>query len=60
LDLGVLVQAMQEFIRRANIAHYRKLLATPADEDQRRTLLRLLREEKAKTPPPKEKPDADD
>lgn len=59
-DLGVLVRAMQEYIRRANIANYRKLLATTTDEQQRRTLLRLLREEKAKAPPPEERPDADD
>jgi hypothetical protein len=50
---------MQGFIRRANIAAFRKLLATATDTDQRRILKRLLAEEEAKAPPPKEKPDGD-
>lgn len=47
---------MDELIARLNIEHYRKVLATEADETKRQTLLRLIAEEKAKlivltTPP---------
>ena len=42
---------MLEFVRRQNIAEFRKLLATTTDECQRRVLLRLLAEEEAKAPP---------
>jgi len=45
---------MQEVIRNANIAAFRKqLLAKPKDECQRLTLLKLLAEEEAKAPPSK-------
>ena len=40
--------ALQEFVRNSNIAEFRKLLAQATDEDQRRILLKLLAEEKAK------------
>ena len=43
---------MQEFVRNANIAEFRKLLLKTTDEYQRRTLLQLLAEEKAKAPLP--------
>jgi len=46
---------MWEFIQRANVANFRKLLATTINEDQRRTLLKLLAEEEAKAPPPEER-----
>jgi hypothetical protein len=42
---------MQEFVRKQNIAEYRKILAQTTDEDKRRILLRLLAEEEAKAPP---------
>jgi len=45
-------RAMQEFVRNANIAEFRKLLLKTTDEYQRRTLLQLLAEEKAKAPLP--------
>jgi hypothetical protein len=54
-DLGVLVPGMQEFVRKANIAEFRKLLATTTDKYRRRTLLRLLAEDEAKAPPPRPK-----
>lgn len=58
------VHAMQGFIRRANIAKYRKLLETTTDEEQRRTLARLLAEElrllgEENAPTPKEGRDDD-
>jgi hypothetical protein len=39
---------MDRSVARLNIEHYRKLLATEADETRRRTLSRLLSEEEAK------------
>jgi len=50
---------MQGFIRRANIAKFRGLLATTIDEGQRRTVMRLLAEEEARASPPKERRDDD-
>lgn len=48
--------AMQEFIRKANILEFRKILAKSTDECQRLTLLKLLAEEEAKAPPLKPTP----
>jgi hypothetical protein len=42
---------MEQFIHRQNLAHLRKLLAQPADEAQRRTLLKLLGEEAKEAKP---------
>ena len=39
---------MERFVKRKNIEHYRDLLKTIADPARRRTIERLLREEKAK------------
>lgn len=39
---------MDEFIAKANIEHYEKLLATETDRQKRRALERLLTEEKSK------------
>jgi hypothetical protein len=39
---------MDKFVARANIAHYRKLLAKETDEAKREMLARLLAEEEAK------------
>lgn len=39
---------MEKAIARHNIEHFRKLLASEADEAKRQTLLRLLAEEEAK------------
>lgn len=39
---------MDRTVARLNIEHYRKLLVTKLDEMKRRTLQRLLAEEKAK------------
>jgi hypothetical protein len=39
---------MDKFIAKANIAHFRKLLAKETDEAKRQTLARLLAEEEAK------------
>ena len=41
---------MEHFIHRHNLAHFRKLLAQPTDEAQRRMLVKLLAEEEAKEP----------
>jgi hypothetical protein len=41
---------MQEWIRQQNIAEFRKLLASKIDAEQRRILLRLLKEEQAGEP----------
>jgi hypothetical protein len=43
---------MQEWVRQKNIAEFRKLLATKIGDDQRRVLLKLLKEEQAMEPPP--------
>jgi hypothetical protein len=42
---------MQEWVRKQNIAEFRKLLAVTTDAEKRRILLQLLKEEKAKEPP---------
>jgi hypothetical protein len=39
---------MDRTVARLNIEHFRKLLATEADETRRQALLRLLEEEEAK------------
>ncbi|HEV2714085.1 MAG TPA: hypothetical protein VGU64_02395 [Terriglobales bacterium] len=39
---------MDEFVARANIAHYREKLATETDDAARQMLRRLLAEEEAK------------
>jgi hypothetical protein len=41
-------RSLEEFINRENIKNFRKRLKAPADEVQRRTLLKLLAEEEAK------------
>jgi hypothetical protein len=43
---------MEQFVHRQNLAHFRKLLAQPTDETQRRMLLKLIAEEEAKEPKP--------
>jgi hypothetical protein len=40
--------AMERFIRRQNVEHYRHLLETVTDENERERILRLLEEEKRK------------
>ena len=42
---------VQEWVRGQNIAEFERLLTQTNDPDRRRTLLRLLAEEKAKAPP---------
>jgi hypothetical protein len=42
---------MQEFVRKANIAEFRKLLVKSTDVYQFRTLLQLLAEEETKALP---------
>lgn len=39
---------MEKFIRRHNIEHFRHLLETVSDENERQTILKLLEEEKQK------------
>lgn len=39
---------MADFVARANIEHYRNLLAAEKDEAKRQTLLKLLAEEEIK------------
>ena len=43
--------AVQDFIHRKNLEHYRRLLAGTPDEAERALLVRLLAEEEAKDPP---------
>jgi hypothetical protein len=50
---------MQSFIHRKNLEHFRKLLAETTDEAERRTLLQLLTEEKAKDKAPAKAPNGD-
>lgn len=51
---------MDRTVAKLNIEHYKRLLATEIDEQQRRVLLRLLAEEEAKlNPPPGKKPPQD-
>ena len=40
---------MERFIRRQNVEHYRHLLETVTDENERERILRLLEEEKAES-----------
>lgn len=44
---------MKNFIHRENLALFKKRLADPCDDAERRVLLKLLAEEEAKEPPPK-------
>ena len=39
---------VERFIRRQNVAHYRKLLETVTDEKERERILKLLNEEQQK------------
>ncbi len=39
---------MDKFVARANINHYRQLLANEKDETKRQTIIRLLAQEEAK------------
>ena len=41
-------QAMERFIHRENLEHYRRLLAQSANGEQRQQILKLLAEEEAK------------
>ena len=43
---------MEEFIHAQNLALFRKRLAEPCDEAQRKMLLKLLAEEEARELPP--------
>lgn len=43
---------MEEFIRRRNIQHFRKLLAETTDRDERKVLQALLSQEKGLRPSP--------
>ena len=45
-------RSMEEFIRNRNIDAYRRRLAGPLEPADRTLLLKLLREEEAKAPPP--------
>ena len=45
-------RSMEEFIRNRNIDAYRRRLAGPLELADRALLLKLLREEEAKAPPP--------
>jgi hypothetical protein len=48
---------MERFVHRANLEHFRRLLAQTTDEAQRRKLEKLIAEEEAKetpTPPKQE------
>jgi hypothetical protein len=46
--------AVEQFIHRQNLEHYRRLLAAPdqKDEVRRQTILKLLADEMSKDPPP--------
>lgn len=45
---------MDRFVHRANLEHFRRLLAQTTDETQRRKIEKLIAEEEAKdAPPPK-------
>ncbi len=39
---------MDQFVRRRNVEHFRQLLETVTDEDERRHILKLLEEEQRK------------
>ncbi len=43
---------MDRTVARLNVEHYRRLLASEADESRRKTLLKLLAEEEAKLADP--------
>lgn len=47
--------AVEQFIHRQNLEHYRKLLAAPDQKDdvRRQTILKLLADEMSKDPPPR-------
>lgn len=45
---------MERFIHRQNLALFKKRLAEPCDDAQRRVLLKLLAEEEARELPPNE------
>jgi hypothetical protein len=47
---------MEKFIHRENLALYKKRLAEPHTEAERRVLLKLQAEEEAKDPAPKRRP----
>jgi hypothetical protein len=44
---------MEKFIHRENLALFKKRLAEPHTDAEQEVLLKLLAEEKAKEPPPK-------
>jgi hypothetical protein len=44
---------MEKFIHRENLTLFKKCLAEPCTDAEREVLLRLLAEEQAKEPPPK-------
>ena len=48
---------MERFIRRQNVEHYRHLLETVTDENERERILRLLEEEKRKQQAARDKTD---
>ena len=50
---------MQNFVHRKNLEHYRELLAQTTDEAQRRILLELLKDERAKDKAPTKAPNGD-
>lgn len=53
--------AMQDFIHRKNLVHYRKLLAGPTLDDATRDYVsELLADEEPKEPPPPSAQDDDD
>jgi hypothetical protein len=48
VGIDPLEAAMEKFIHRQNLEHYRKLLAETTDEVKRQTIRKLLAEEEAK------------
>ena len=44
--------AVQEFVHRKNLEHYRNLLTKTQDGAEREQILKLLAEEEANEPPP--------
>ena len=48
---------MERFVHRANLEHFRRLLAQTTDEAQRRKLEKLIAEEEAKDAQPPSKQD---
>jgi len=51
--------AMEQYIRRQNVAHFRHLLATVSDERERQRILKLLEEERRKQREAGDKTDPD-